>query len=116
MLFRQSKTTIGLVLAATVCLGSVAAASAQAASTPPIGAFTTKGTWKYFSAPRLHPPKLHTNRPTATKSLAPGYFMVANFRNLTVSAPMVGESGPMILDNKLRPVWFNPVGTNVVAG
>jgi arylsulfotransferase ASST len=116
MLFRQVKTTIGLALAATVCIGSVAAASAQAASTPPVGAFTKKGAWSYVSAPRLHPPKLSTLRPTATSKLAPGYFMVANFKNLTTTAPMVGEGGPLILDNKLQPVWFNPVGTKQLAG
>jgi hypothetical protein len=116
MLFRQVKTTIVLALAATVCIGAVAAASAQAASNPPIGAFTKKGAWSFVSAPKLHPPKLRTLRSTGTKDLAPGYFMVANFKNLTTSAPMVGEGGPLILDNKLQPVWFNPVGTNQLAG
>ena len=29
---------------------------------------------------------------------------------------MVGEGGPLILDNKLQPVWFDPVGTNQLAG
>ena len=29
---------------------------------------------------------------------------------------MVGQSGPLILDNQLQPVWFNPVPTNEVAG
>ncbi|MGZ4221619.1 MAG: arylsulfotransferase family protein [Solirubrobacteraceae bacterium] len=116
MPLRQIKRTIGLALAATVCIGAVAAASAQAASTPPIGAFTTKGAWSFVSAPKLHPPKLSALRPTATSKLAPGYFMVANFKNLTTTAPMVGEGGPLILDNKLQPVWFNPVGTNQLAG
>jgi Arylsulfotransferase (ASST) len=116
MLFRQVKTTFGLALAATVCIGAVAAASTQAASTPPVGAFTKKGAWSFVSAPKLHPPKLRTLRPTATSKLAPGYFMVANFKNLTAPQPMVGEGGPLILDNKLQPVWFNPIGTNQLAG
>jgi Arylsulfotransferase (ASST) len=116
MLFRQIRTTIGLALAATFAISAVAAASAQAASSRPIGAFTTKGAWTFVSAPKLHPPKLQTLRPTATSKLAPGYFMVANFKNLNAEAPMVGEGGPLILDNKLQPVWFNPVGTNQLAG
>ena len=116
MPFRQIKTRIGLALAATACIAAVAAASAQAASAAPIGAFTKKGAWSFVSAPKLHPPKLITLRPTATSKLAPGYFMVANFKNLTTSAPMVGEGGPLMLDNKLQPVWFNPVGTNQLAG
>ena len=85
MPFRQIKTRIGLALAATPCLAAVAAASAQAASTAPVGAFTTKGAWSFVSAPKLHPPKLSTLRPTAASKLAPGYFMVANFKNLTVA-------------------------------
>ena len=116
MPFRQIKTRIGLALAATACIAAVAAASAQAASAAPVGAFTKKGAWSFVSAPKLHPPKLITLRPTATSKLAPGYFMVANFKNLTTSAPMVGEGGPLMLDNKLAPVWFNPVGTNQLAG
>ena len=116
MPFRQIKTRIGLALAATACIAAVAAASAQAASAAPVGAFTKKGAWSFVSAPKLHPPKLITLRPTATSKLAPGYFMVANFKNLTTSAPMVGEGGPLMLDNKLQPVWFNPVGTNQLAG
>lgn len=116
MPFRQIKTRIGLALAATACIAAVAAASAQAASAAPVGAFTKKGAWSFVSAPKLHPPKLSTLRPTATSKLAPGYFMVANFKNLTTSAPMVGEGGPLMLDNKLQPVWFNPVGTNQLAG
>ena len=28
---------------------------------------------------------------------------------------MVGQSGPLILDNNLQPVWFEPVPTNVVS-
>jgi hypothetical protein len=115
MLFRQIKTTICLALAATVCIAAVAAASAQAAATPPIGAFTTKGAWSFRSAPKLHPPKLQTLHNSPAK-LQSGYFMVANFKNLTTPAPMVGEGGPLILDNKLRPVWFNPVGTHQLAG
>ena len=94
MPFRQIKTRIGLALAATACIAAVAAASAQAASAAPIGAFTKKGAWSFVSAPKLHPPKLITLRPTATSKLAPGYFMVANFKNLTTSAPMVGRGWP----------------------
>jgi len=40
--------------------------------------------------------------------------MVANFYDLTTS-PMVGQSGPLILNNDLQPVWFQPVPKNVVA-
>jgi Arylsulfotransferase (ASST) len=116
MALRQIKTTFGLALAATACVCVVAMSSAQAAATPPIGAFTTKGTWKFLSRPDLHPPKIKVLFSAGANKLAPGYFMIANFKNLNAPKPMVGEGGPLILDNKLRPVWFGPVGTNVVAG
>jgi hypothetical protein len=90
------------------------AATAQAAT--PIGAFTTKGAFSYVSAPKLHPPRIHTDFTTKTNQLAPGYFMVTNFKNLSSPKPMVGQGGPLILDKNLQPVWFFPVGTDVVAG
>ena len=52
--------------------------------------------------------------PTVTSQLAPGYIMLANFYDLT-TPPMVGQSGPLILDNDLQPVWFAPVPKDVVA-
>ncbi len=98
-----------------MCVFIVVVSSAQAASTPPIGAFTTKGTWKFLSRPDLHPPKIKVVFSAGANKLAPGYFMIANFKNLTTTAPMVGQGGPLILDHKLKPVWFGPVSSNVVA-
>ena len=80
----------------------------------PIGAYTTNGAYTFVSAPGLHPPKLSTNVPTATAQLAPGYIMVANFYDLG-SGPMDGQSGPLILDDNLQPVWSQPLPTDVVA-
>jgi Arylsulfotransferase (ASST) len=116
MASRNPKKTLALAFAVTACVCGVAVASAQAASpTPPIGAYTTKGTWKFLSRPDLHPPKVAALKTGNLTKLAAGYFMVANFRNLTVPAPMVGQSGPLILDNRLQPVWFGPVPANVLA-
>jgi hypothetical protein len=81
----------------------------------PIGAYTTKGAWSFVSAPGLHPPKLRTDAPTISRDLAPGDFLVANFPNVGASGPMTGQSGPLILNNRLEPVWLAPVPTNVVA-
>jgi EmrB/QacA subfamily drug resistance transporter len=80
----------------------------------PIGAYTTAGAYNFVSAPGLHPPKVEADIPTATSQLAPGYIMLANFYDLTTS-PMVGQSGPLILNNNLQPVWFEPVPKDVVA-
>jgi arylsulfotransferase ASST len=113
MPLRKVKSTFALALAATACVSVVAVSSAHAAA--PIGAYKTKGTWRFLSRPDMHPPKVGALKIGNLKKLAPGYFMVANFKNLTVKTPMVGQSGPLILDNRLQPVWFGPVPTNVLA-
>ena len=99
-----------LIAAGCLVAGLAFTASAQAA---PIGAFTTKGAWKFVSAPGLHPPKLKV---VSRKSgVAGGDFLVANLPSVSTPGRMVGEGGPLILDNKLRPVWFHGVGTRVGA-
>jgi len=112
----RSRKILCWALAASVIGGVGAASAAAQSSPPPIGAYTTVGAWSFRTAPKLHPPKLSTDAPTRQRKLASGYFLTASFPNITASgAPMTGQSGPMILDNQLRPVWFSPVPTNVVA-
>lgn len=106
--FRVPATTV----AALACALTVGVAGAQAA---PIGAFTTKGAWSFKSAPNLHPPVFGVTQKTQFSKLAPGYFMVANFKNLSAKQPMTGQSGPLILDHNLQPVWFDPIKTNALA-
>ena len=81
---------------------------------PPIGAYTLKGAYTFVSAPALHPPVVTADRTDDAGSLAPGYIMVASFYDLT-RHPMVGQSGPLMLDSALQPVWFRPVPKRVVA-
>jgi hypothetical protein len=100
-------------LAVCLCAMIAAAASAQAS---PIAAYTTKGAWSFVSAPNLHPPQLGTAVATQTGKLAPGYFMVTNFKSFAFNQPLTGQSGPLILDKNLQPVWFDPIGTNALAG
>ncbi|MBA3717167.1 MAG: MFS transporter [Actinobacteria bacterium] len=80
----------------------------------PIGAYTTKGAMSFVSAPSLHPPELRDGGATAAGKLAPGYMLTANFYHVT-RPPIVGQSGPLILDNDLQPVWFKPAPEDVVA-
>ena len=106
-MLRIAKRTLHAAAAAGA-LGALAAAPAVSAAAP-IGAYTTQGTLSYLSAPRLHPPRLKTDKPTVAKQLAGGYFLVDNFPNLaSPTAKFTGQSGPMILDNKLNLVWFSP--------
>ena len=74
----------------------------------PIGAYTTENTYSYVTEPGLHPPVIRTDIKTASSKLAPGYILTTNFYNLS-HPPMTGQSGPLILDNSLQPVWFKPV-------
>ncbi|MGI8572397.1 MAG: arylsulfotransferase family protein [Solirubrobacteraceae bacterium] len=100
--------------AAFICTGLAVSSASPALAAKPIGAFTTTGAWTFHSAPKLHPPKLSTVGKTA-KKLSPGDFILANFKNLGFSSPLVGQSGPMILSSRLQPIWFNPVQTSNLA-
>jgi hypothetical protein len=62
----------------------------------------------------VHPPKIQVEAAAAPAALSPGYVLAANFYDLS-NGPMVGQSGPMLLDRQLRPVWFRPVPKNMVA-
>src|SRR5947207_3291545 len=104
---------VASALIAALILLLIPAAIAAAA---PIGAFTTKGAWSFNSARNLHPPKLHANGRVAAGQLARGNFLLANFPNIAAKGPMTGQGGPLIVDNRLQPVWFRSVGTSVVSG
>jgi len=83
---------------------------------PPLGAYTTQGAYSFVSAPGLHPPTVRALvAPKDPSSLGPGYILLANFYDLNYP-PLVGQSGPLILDNRLQPVWFKPLPTNVLSG
>ncbi len=94
-------------------LAAVSLAMASTAQAAPIGAFTTKGAWHFFSAHNLHPPKLKVR--LRKGGLANGDFLVANLPDTGVIGKMIGEGGPIIYDNKLRPVWVMGVGTKLTA-
>jgi EmrB/QacA subfamily drug resistance transporter len=81
----------------------------------PIGAYTTGNTYSYVTEPSLRPPVIRSDIKTVSSKLAPGYILMTNFYDLS-HPPITGQSGPLILDNSLQPVWFKPVPTNVVAG
>jgi EmrB/QacA subfamily drug resistance transporter len=80
----------------------------------PVGAYTTHGAYSFVTEPTLHPPILREHGASATGELAPGYIFTTNFYNLNYP-PLVGQSGPLILDDRLQPVWFRPVPERLVA-
>ena len=106
---RRFALSIGIVLAVFVCL-SLAVRSRGA----PIGAYTTRGTYSFVTAPALHPPLIHRVQGAPAGQLARGFIFTANFYDLN-EPPIVGQSGPLILDRSLEPVWFQPVPEKVLA-
>ncbi len=101
---------IATVLAAFVAITVVFAGSHGA----PIGAYTTSGAYSFVTEPSLHPPAIRRTVRVPEGDLAPGYIFTANFYDLN-EPPIVGQSGPLILDNRLQPVWFGPVPEKVAA-
>jgi EmrB/QacA subfamily drug resistance transporter len=108
---RRFAIAIAVVVAGFVAVDLAFAGSHGA----PVGAYTTKGTYSFVSAPGLRPPIVkRTARAVRAGKRAPGYIFTTNFYSLT-EPPMIGQSGPLILDQSLRPVWFQPVPESVVA-
>ncbi|HEY4812469.1 MAG TPA: MFS transporter [Solirubrobacteraceae bacterium] len=107
---RRLTVAVFVVVAGFVALDTAFAGSHGA----PVGAYTTNGTYSFVTAPTLHPPILHRSGPNAVGELAPGYIFTTNFYDLNYP-PLIGQSGPMILDDKLQPVWFHPVPEKLVA-
>jgi hypothetical protein len=107
---RSLAAAIAVVVVAFVALDLAFAGSHGA----PVGAYTTRGAYSFVTEPSLHPPKLHKDGPILADKLAGGYIFTANFYNLNYP-PLVGQSGPLILDHTLQPVWFQPVPEKIVA-
>ncbi len=107
---RRLTVAIGVVVVGFIAIDQAFAGSHGA----PVGAYTTDGASSFVTEPSLHPPVIHKDGPTLAGRLAPGYILTTNFYNLNYP-PLVGQSGPLILDRNLQPVWFRPVPEKVVA-
>jgi EmrB/QacA subfamily drug resistance transporter len=107
---RRLAVAIGVILAGFLAV-TIAFAGSHA---PPLGAYRTGDTYSFVTAPALHPPKIRILRRAPAAQLAPGYIFTANFYDLN-EPPIIGQSGPLILDRNLQPVWFQPVPEKLVA-
>jgi MFS family permease len=107
---RRLAVAIGVVLAGFVAVTAAFAGSHAA----PVGAYTTDGAYSFVTAPTLHPPVVRVRRQAPAGQPAPGYVFTANFYDLN-EPPIIGQSGPLILDRNLQPVWFQPVPEKLVA-
>jgi EmrB/QacA subfamily drug resistance transporter len=111
----RRRPTILLAVAGVIAAFVALAFAVGGSHGAPLGSYTTSDTYSYASAPGLRPPVIRTTVPTKAGKLAPGYIFTANFYDLN-HPPMRGQSGPLILDNRLQPVWFKPVPLEDVAG
>jgi EmrB/QacA subfamily drug resistance transporter len=79
----------------------------------PIGKYSLQNTLSFVSAPSLHPPKIRLSKNSPGRPA--GYVFMTNFLNVN-EPPIQGQSGPLILERDLQPVWFQPVPEKYVAG
>ncbi len=107
---RRLAVAVTLVIA---CFAATAAAF-NGDHAAPLGSYTTSHSYSFVTAPSLHPPKYRVFHQAPGAQLAPGYIFTANFLNLN-EPPLIGQSGPLILDRNLQPVWFQPVPEKYVA-
>ncbi len=107
---RRLALVIAVVVVSFVAISAAFAGSHGA----PLGKYTTDGAYSFVTAPTLHPPEIRSTLKVPESQLAPGFVFTANFYDLN-EPPIVGQSGPLILDNHLRPVWFQPVPETLVA-
>ncbi len=107
---RWLAVAIAAVLAVFVGL-AIAFAGSKAA---PLGKYTLTDAYSYVATPSLHPPKFRLAKRAPSGALASGYVLATNFVNLN-ELPIHGQSGPLILDRELQPVWFQPIDEHVLA-
>src|SRR5437763_2261231 len=107
---RRLAAAVGAVVAVFLALGFAFVGNHGA----PIGHYTTRGTYAFVTAPSLHPPRIRYTQRAPTAQLASGYLFTTNFYDIN-EPPIIGQSGPLILDRRLQPVWFQPVPEKVVA-
>jgi len=107
---RRLALAVGAVLAVFVGVTLAFAGSHGA----PVGRYTLDGAYSFLSAPSLHPPVLRLTSRAPARALAPGFVFTASFYNIN-EPPIIGQSGPLILERRLQPVWFQPVPETLVA-
>jgi EmrB/QacA subfamily drug resistance transporter len=102
---------VGIVTAAFIGIAFAAPHSPG----DPIGEYTKNGALSFVSEPALHPPEIRPTTQVASGKLSDGLILLAPMYNLS-HPPMVGQSGPLIVDDNLSPVWFKPEPKSRIAG
>lgn len=110
---RRVSHRLGTAVAVAVVLGCFIGPD-FALGNPPVGTYTSHGAYQFVSAPTLHPPIVRADV-TQPGRLASGDIFLTNLYDPNSPGTLVGQSGPLILDQRLAPVWFRPVPENDLA-
>jgi EmrB/QacA subfamily drug resistance transporter len=111
---RPSPLRLAAVVVGVLAVFAIIDFTVGARPGPAIGAYKLDDSYSFVSAPGLHPPVVKLASHATGGTPAPGLILTGAFYDLS-KPPMRGQSGPLILDNNLQPVWFQPVPQNVVA-
>ncbi|MDR3637872.1 MAG: arylsulfotransferase family protein [Isosphaeraceae bacterium] len=65
--------------------------------------------WNFITAPKLHPMKVNVQ--VQEPGTAPGLNFVAPYAVSQNPSDLVGQTGPLIMDNSGNPVWFQPLSS-----
>ena len=65
--------------------------------------------WNFVTAPRLHPMKVSVQ--VQEPGTVAGLIFVGPYAVSQSSSDLVGQTGPLIMDNSGNPVWFLPVSS-----
>src|SRR5947209_957948 len=87
-----------IVLATTIAAAALAPTPAASAQT------NSGGSWHFVSSPRLNPPSVSIT--TNSPGTAPGYVF---FAPNAVGGSMLGQPGPLMIDNQGNPVYVRPL-------
>ena len=111
---RYVQIVLGLALVMLCLAGADVAVGGSHAAL--IGAYTPRGAYSFVTSPGLHPPIVREGiTPMHAGQPGKGYIFLADFYD-PHNPPMVGQSGPLILDQRMSPVWFRPVPEDELAG
>ena len=70
---------------------------------------TSADVWNFVTAPKLHPMKVSVQ--IQKPGTAPGLIFAGPYAISQSASDLVGQTGPLIMDNAGNPVWFLPVSS-----
>ena len=101
--FRPAAPSLGSSQALCATRPASASASSSGGSGAKAPVTSGRNVWSFASAPGLHPMRVSVAADRA--GTAPGQIFVAPYS----TGQMVGQTGPLILDNAGNPVWYRPL-------